>query len=418
MAFKDYVDNFGGFDQKDFVAKQEFDQMASKDTIDAKLEPGEFVVHPKIFQDKEGQALLAQLMLKTIKEGGNPLAMIAGSELGNYDPMNPNSPQHFFFGKIFRGISRVFKKIVKSPIGRIAVTAAAAMAAPYLLPASISAGTASTIGAAVGSGLATKGAGGTWGQALMNAAGTAAGSYIGGKLMGTTTIPKDVPAGAQFPATMQVSSGGNVVNLGAVGKAVPMPAGQFGPPSMYTIPAGSNIAPIANITNQSLLQTAAGNTSGFAVNAANLVNKIPVVGSTIAGANLGAVAGGSLGGSLGTMLGTVMDPPKIPSYFENTSGMNVPRIQLPGSTLNLGLGAQGAAQYLGSNLGPAMASGKNIYGNLTRPQELAGIDYLRRFTDRSGEPREERFGTFGNAVYKADRGFSLGGRGGFGIAYY
>jgi len=407
MAFKDYVDNFGGFDQKDFVAKQEFDQMASKDTIDAKLEPGEFVVHPKIFQDKEGQALLAQLMLKTIKEGGNPMAMFAGSEMGNYDPMNPNSPQHFFFGKIFRGISRVFKKIVKSPIGRIAVTAAAAMAAPYLLPASISAGTASTIGAAVGSGLATKGAGGTWGQALMNAAGTAAGSYIGGKLMGTTTIPKDVPAGSVFPGDMQVVSGGNVVDLSSVGTAAK---------GGFTIP--TNVNPVANITNQSLLQTAAGNTSGFAVNAANLVNKIPMVGSTIAGANLGAVAGSSLGGSLGTMLGTVMDPPKIPSYFENTSGMNVPRIQLPGSTLNLGLGAQGAAQYLGSNLGPAMASGKNIYGNLTRPQELAGIDYLRRFTDRSGEPREERFGTFGNAVYKADRGFSLGGRGGFGIAYY
>ena len=102
MAFKDYVDNLGGFDQKDFVAKQEFDQMASKDTIDAKLEPGEFVVHPKIFEDKEGQALLAQLMLKTIKEGGNPMAMFAGLEMGNYDPMNPNSPQHFFFGKIFR----------------------------------------------------------------------------------------------------------------------------------------------------------------------------------------------------------------------------------------------------------------------------------------------------------------------------
>ena len=407
MAFKDYVDNFGGFDQKDFVAKQEFDQMASKDTIDAKLEPGEFVVHPKIFQDKEGQALLAQLMLKTIKEAGNPMAMFAGSEMGNYDPMNPNSPQHFFFGKIFRGISRVFKKIVKSPIGRIAVTAAAAMAAPYLLPASISAGTASTIGAAVGSGLATKGAGGTWGQALMNAAGTAAGSYIGGKLMGTTTIPKDVPSGAVFPGDMQVVSGGNVVDLSTVGTAAK---------GGFNIPA--NVNPVANITNQSLLQTAAGNTSGFAVNAANLVNKIPMVGSTIAGANLGAVAGSSLGGSLGTMLGTVMDPPKIPSYFENTSGMNVPRIQLPGSTLNLGLGSQGAAQYLGSNLGPAMASGKNIYGNLTRPQELAGVDYLRRFTDRSGEPREERFGTFGNAVYKADRGFSLGGRGGFGIAYY
>ena len=407
MAFKDYVDNFGGFDQKDFVAKQEFDQMASKDTIDAKLEPGEFVVHPKIFQDKEGQALLAQLMLKTIKEGGNPMAMFAGSEMGNYDPMNPNSPQHFFFGKIFRGISRVFKKIVKSPIGRIAVTAAAAMAAPSLFPASISAGTASTIGAAVGSGLATKGAGGTWGQALMNAAGTAAGSYIGGKLMGTTTIPKDVPSGAVFPGDMQVVSGGNVVDLSTVGTAAK---------GGFNIPA--NVNPVANITNQSLLQTAAGNTSGFAVNAANLVNKIPMVGSTIAGANLGAVAGSSLGGSLGTMLGTVMDPPKIPSYFENTSGMNVPRIQLPGSTLNLGLGSQGAAQYLGSNLGPAMASGKNIYGNLTRPQELAGVDYLRRFTDRSGEPREERFGTFGNAVYKADRGFSLGGRGGFGIAYY
>ena len=410
MAFKDYVDNFGGFDQKDFVAKQEFDQMASKDTIDAKLEPGEFVVHPKIFQDKEGQALLAQLMLKTIKEGGNPMAMFAGSEMGNYDPMNPNSPQHFFFGKIFRGISRVFKKIVKSPIGRIAVTAAAAMAAPALLPM-VSAGTASTIGAAVGSGLATKGAGGTWGQALMNAAGTAAGSYIGGKLMGTTTVPKGAEMGV-YPGDMQVVSGGNVVDLSSVGTSTTTAAGNIG----YQIPA--NVSPVANITNQSLLQSAAGNTSGFAVNAANLVNKIPMVGSTIAGANLGAVAGSSLGGSLGTMLGTVMDPPKIPSYFENTSGMNVPRIQLPGSTLNLGLGAQGAAQYLGSNLGPAMASGKNIYGNLTRPQELAGIDYIRRFTDRSGEPREERFGTFGNAVYKADRGFSLGGRGGFGIAYY
>ena len=410
MAFKDYVDNFGGFDQKDFVAKQEFDQMASKDTIDAKLEPGEFVVHPKIFQDKEGQALLAQLMLKTIKEGGNPMAMFAGSEMGNYDPMNPNSPQHFFFKKLFRGISKVFKKIVKSPIGRIAVTAAAAMAAPALLPM-VSAGTASTIGAAVGSGLATKGAGGTWGQALMNAAGTAAGSYIGGKLMGTTTVPKGAEMGV-YPGDMQVVSGGNVVDLSSVGTSTTTAAGNIG----YQIPA--NVSPVANITNQSLLQSAAGNTSGFAVNAANLVNKIPMVGSTIAGANLGAVAGSSLGGSLGTMLGTVMDPPKIPSYFENTSGMNVPRIQLPGSTLNLGLGAQGAAQYLGSNLGPAMASGKNIYGNLTRPQELAGIDYLRRFTDRSGEPREERFGTFGNAVYKADRGFSLGGRGGFGIAYY
>ena len=190
MAFKDYVNDYGGFDQSTFVEKREFDQMARKDTIDAKLEPGEFVVHPKVFEDKEGQALLAQLMLKTIKEGGNPMAMFAGSEMGNYDPMNPNSPQHFFFGKIFKGISKIFKKIVKSPIGRIAVTAAAAMAAPYLLPASVSAGTAATIGASVGSGLATKGAGGTWGQALMNAAGTAAGSYIGGKLMGTTTIPK------------------------------------------------------------------------------------------------------------------------------------------------------------------------------------------------------------------------------------
>ena len=412
MAFKDYVNDYGGFDQSTFVEKREFDQMARKDTIDAKLEPGEFVVHPKVFEDKEGQALLAQLMLKTIKEGGNPMAMFAGSEMGNYDPMNPNSPQHFFFGKIFKGISKIFKKIVKSPIGRIAVTAAAAMAAPYLLPASVSAGTAATIGASVGSGLATKGAGGTWGQALMNAAGTAAGSYIGGKLMGTTTIPKGAESGV-FPGDMQVVSGGNVVDLSSVGTSTTTAAGNIG----YQIPA--NVSPVANITNQGLLQTAAGNTSGIAATTSNLVGKIPLgIGSTISGANLGAVAGGSLGGSLGTMLGTVMDPPQVPSYFENTSGMTVPRVQLPGSTLNLGLGAAGSPQYLGSNLGPAMATGQSIYGNLARPQELAGIDYLRRFTDRSGEPREERFGTFGNAVYKADRGFSLGGRGGFGLAFY
>ena len=37
-------------DQSTFDDKREFDQMARKDTIDAKLEPGEFVVHPKALQ--------------------------------------------------------------------------------------------------------------------------------------------------------------------------------------------------------------------------------------------------------------------------------------------------------------------------------------------------------------------------------
>ena len=198
-GFGAYIDKTGGFDRDDFMASKEFKEAAKNDTVDAKLEPGELVIHPEIFKDKEGQVLLAQIMAKMMKEGANPLAYFAGSEMGQYDPTNPQGPQHFFFGKIFRGISRVFKKIVKSPIGRIAVTAAAAMAAPALLPklgvavgtgsGAISTLAAKSIGAGLGSAVATKAAGGTWGQALMSGAGSGLGSYVGGHMLGQTAAP-------------------------------------------------------------------------------------------------------------------------------------------------------------------------------------------------------------------------------------
>lgn len=391
-GFGAYIEKTGGFDRDDFMASQEFKEAAKNDTVDAKLEPGELVIHPEIFKDKEGQVLLAQIMAKMMKEGANPLAYFAGSEMGQYDPTNPQGPQHFFFGKIFRGISRVFKKIVKSPIGRIAVTAAAAMIAPQLLPSTMSTLAAKSIGAGIGSAVATKAAGGTWGQSLLAGAGSGLGSYVGGHMLGQTAAPTAgdpmaiAPTGTGFAAGT-TDLAGNVITT----------SGQK---------MGSTIANLgANAAPDSLMRSA----SNF------LGNNLGAVGRTIADANLGAIAGQSIGDSVGLLAGTAMDPPRpAAEYFQNIPYTIPQRAKLPQSTLNLGLSAGNAQQYKNSNLSPATPY--LAYQN--RQIETPGVDYYRSFLGKGGERESEKVGTFGNALYKADRGFSLGGRGGFGIMYY
>lgn len=403
-GFGAYVDKTGGFDRDDFMASKEFKEAAKNDTVDAKLEPGELVIHPEIFKDKEGQVLLAQIMAKMMKEGANPLAYFAGSEMGQYDPTNPQGPQHFFFGKIFRGISRVFKKIVKSPIGRIAVTAAAAMAAPTILPAlgvkvgaatgGISTLAAKSIGAGLGSAVATKAAGGTWGQALMSGAGSGLGSYVGGHMLGQTAAPAaaDVAKGVTVNPTTGFVAGttdlaGNVITTG----------GQQ---------MGSTIANLGRMAAPDSLMRSASNFLG---------SNLGAVGRTIANANLGAIAGQSLGESVGLLAGSAMDPPRpAAEYFQNVPYQLPQRAMLPQSTLNLGLSAGNAQQYMNSNLSPATPY--LAYQN--QQAKTPGVDYYRSFLGKGGERESEKVGTFGNALYKADRGFSLGGRGGFGIMYY
>lgn len=81
----------------------------------------------------------------------------------------------FGFGKAFKKIKKVVKKIAASPIGQIALPVLGATVLP-----GIGLGISSAVGGAIGSGVATAAAGGSWGQIL----GSAAGSYIGGAIGG------------------------------------------------------------------------------------------------------------------------------------------------------------------------------------------------------------------------------------------
>ena len=371
MAFANYVNTYGGFDADDIKSSAEFQEQAKDDTVSAKLEPGEIVIHPEVYKDDP--ELVQRIFAAMIAKGQNPFATIAGSEMGQFDPTDPNSPQHFFFGKIFRAVKRVVKKIAKNPVTRFIATAAATAVNPAL-------------GAAVSGGL-TKAAGGSWGQAL----GAAAGSYLGGKVMGGTT-----PAG-QKPG---------MLNFGSM-------------------------------TDASGLSTGVANTVGnkfgeFAVGAKNLLGN--TVGSAISNVNLGSAMGAMAGEGLGTMAGGLIDPPKIqlPGGVNYPSPTNYIR-QIPQATLNLGLGANANPMYANSNLGPVRSgvnplntfgqgTGRNVVGSDIGVfgMNIPGVSYIQEAKDRLGRDISKNVGAFGNAVLRADRGWSLGkgGQGGVGVLYY
>ena len=384
MAFASYIDQYGGFDADDIQASAEFKKQAKDDTVDAKLEPGEIVLHPEVYKDDP--ELIQHIFSAMIAKGQNPFATIAGSEMGQYDPMDPNSPQHFFFGKIFRTIKKVVKKIAKNPVTRFIATAAATAVNPAL-------------GAAVSGGL-TKAAGGSWGQAL----GSAAGSYFGGKVMGGTT------------------SGSGLTNVGGAPVPVGDAIGKF------------DFGTIANSSTG--LSTGLANTVGnqfgsFTGGVTNLLGD--TIGGAIGNINLGSAMGSMMGESLGTMAGGMIDPPKI----QLPMGVNYPTpanylTQVPRSTLNLGLGASANPMYAGSNIGPVgIANPLNTYGRGTGANisgsdlgtfgmSIPGVSMISQAKDRLGRDISRNVGAFGNAVLKADRGWSLGkgGQGGVGVLYY
>ena len=168
MSFADYIKTNGSFDQETFEKKQEFDELSKNDTVNARLEPGEIVLHPELFKDDP--EFLVQIFSKMIEKGQNPFSTIAGSDVGNYDPMDPNSPQHFFFGKIFRAIKRVVKTVAKNPITRTLAVAAAAIYAPQLIPA-LKGAAGSAIAAGVTQAGLSKAAGASTTQALLSGLG-------------------------------------------------------------------------------------------------------------------------------------------------------------------------------------------------------------------------------------------------------
>ena len=120
MSFSNFVKQVGGFDRDDFQARDEFQEDSKRDILDAKLEPGELVIHPDIL--KKNPELLRDIFIAQMEAGQNPFASFAGSEQGQFDPTLPDGPQHFFFKKI----KKWFKSASKNPWIRTMATIAAA----------------------------------------------------------------------------------------------------------------------------------------------------------------------------------------------------------------------------------------------------------------------------------------------------
>ena len=389
MSFKNFVNRVGGFDRNDFQAKEIFDEDARKDIIDAKLEPGELVLHPDIF--KKNPELLKDIFIAQMEAGQNPMASFAGSEQGQFDPTQPQGPQHFFLKKF----KKFFKSASANPFVRTIATIAAA---------SVPGG--GTWLAPLVSGGMTKAAGGSWGQAI----GSAGGTYLGGELAKGSGLAKMNMEGV--PTNAVIGEGTRVVTS----SGAHVTAGSQGWKSISAIKdAGGALA--NNIPNKALL---GGKMWGGLNNAAQ---KIPFLGKAITAGNLGVGMGMSTGESLGALTGGLVDPPKFDlGEMPNLPNLGQP-MRFPQSTLNLGLNAMGNSPYTSGNLGPintlatgGMGTGANLFSS-----DVPGVDYITKAFDRQGRNLERRTGTFGNSVLKADRGWSLGrgsGSNSHGVTYY
>jgi hypothetical protein len=389
MSFSNFVKQVGGFDRNDFQAREEFQEDSKKDILDAKLEPGELVLHPEIF--KKNPELLRDIFIAQMEAGQNPLASFAGSEHGQFDPTDPDGPQHFFLKKI----KKWFKSASKNPWIRAMATIAASSVpggGAWLAP--------------LVSGGMTKAGGGSWGQAI----GAAGGTYLGGEMakgsgLSKLDMSKANPSMQLGPSTQVISSTGQHMTAGALG-----------------------VQNVADLTAQSgsLANTFANKAlmgGKIAGGIATAADAIPLIGKTIARGNLGVGMGMSTGESLGGLAGAMIDPPKYEmGEMPNLPAMMNP-MQFPQSTLNLGLGALGNASYTGGNLGPinplatsGLGTGAKLFSS-----DVPGVDYISKAVDRQGRNLERKMGTFGNSVLKADRGWSLGkgsGSQSHGILYY
>ena len=354
MSFSDYAEEYGGFDSSDFPS---FKELAKNDTIKAKVQPGEVMVHPKVLQGNPD--LYAQIAQAQRNVGQDPNAAIAGmppeagGQYANYDPKNP---QHFFFKSIWKAI----KKIARNPIAKMLLTAGAAMVpwgGAWLAP--------------LVSGALTKAGGGSWGQAV----GSAALAYGGAKLGASTDLGK---------------------NLGSVSDASTSLIGETATNAIGNVlPAG---------------------TKTFLESAGSLGS---VVGYGM-GESLGSQIGAAIDPPKppqtfqenweGVPLGPIQSMP-LPVTSRQ---LTIPNAQPPNLYDNSNIGPvygglASGAQTAGSDVGTG------AWANAV-PQ-AKGVNYLRSVTDREGRSKDMDVGTFGAMLDSERRRRGMMG-GGAGISYY
>jgi hypothetical protein len=368
MSFSDYTQDYGDFDSTAFA---EFQENAKDDTVSAKLEPGEVMVHPEVLENTpELYQIIANAQRRIGQDPNSAIAGMPASQGGQYSPYDyANNPQHFF---VHKKIWKAIKKIARNPIVRTALVIGASLTpmGPWLAP--------------VVSGVLTKASGGSWGQALLSAGG----AYLGGQVGNTDVL----------------SATGQVTTTGAtIGTELAKSAGGSG--------WGSGIS--------GSIQTGLSN--------------LGVLGSKIADANIGSIIGYNVGEALGGAVGGAIDPPK-PVYEEATAyGTPLPppvASQLPVANRNLNL-----PLYPNSNIGPInnapiqggwnLPSGAQTYGSDVGrggwANEIPGVTYLQSYKNRDGTREDREVGTFGSMLDRENRRFGLGGGGaggGVGVSYY
>ena len=359
MSFSDYARETGGFDDSDFPS---FAQLAKNDTIKARVEPGEVMVHPKVLQGNPN--LYAQIAQAQRNVGQDPNAAIAGMSPemgGQYANFDPNNPQHFFFKSIWKAI----KKIAKNPIARMLLTAASAaipVVGPYLAP--------------VVSGTLTKAGGGSWGQAIGSAALAYGGAQLGGKMSNMGTVGDKV--------TEMAGAGGFTGGVGEVGQA--------------------------------LLDTLPESVGG----AAGTIATAPI------GSIVGYGMGESLGQALGGAIDPPKPPAPIQENWEGVPLGPIQGMPLPVTSRQLTIpNVQPPNLYDNSNIGPVyggLASGAQTAGSDVGTGGWSqavppGVSYLRSVKDREGRSKDIDVGTFGAMLDSESRRRGMMG-GGAGITYY
>lgn len=195
------------------VLQEAADAGRATDTTLAHLTLGEVVIPREIMEDPEVAGVIAQIF------------EVYGVNLAEFtvgDPANKINPEtgypEFFFKKIFKAI----KKVLKSPIGKIALPAALSFFAPG-------------IGTALGAGLG---------------AGTAAAPIVGGGLIGAATGA--ISGGGIKGALLGGLSGGvgGALNSGGASGLLGKATGTFGPATPAQVAsAGSTNAALSKLAS-------------------------------------------------------------------------------------------------------------------------------------------------------------------------
>jgi hypothetical protein len=242
---------------------------ARKDTVAAKARPGDFVFPVELAQDNP--LVIAAMKLAIAQSGADPNAYVAGSEAGNYNPLNDQ--QHFFLKKAAKKLKKTVKKVAKpvkkgwdkvrkSPIGSAVMNVAAPIAGFAI---------GGPAGAALASGAAAKATGASTKNALLMGAVSGltmgAASKFGGVSAGKGNLFQKMGNTAKGMTTWGKTGVGKAANVGGklVSSALKRPAVTAG-----VIGAGAAALAARNAPKQTAVQPAvqpAGPTAGQAYQA-------------------------------------------------------------------------------------------------------------------------------------------------------